>query len=297
MEAEIITPSLTIFNDDGSIDYEGNRRLIRHLIDNKVDGIVPLGSTGEFTSLSFKQKKEFIDFYLSETAGSVKLLPGTGCINYQETIELSNFALAKGAEGVLIIGQYYYAMTQADIFHYYDYLAKQIEGNIYLYNFPARTSTDFTPETVLRLLNSHRNIVGMKESVSTFTHTKDIMQLIKAEFPEFKMYSGFDNQFLDNIDYGGQGSIGGLSNILPGLWSKWVSAKKAGLYSEIIDIKEKILSLMKLYQIEYNCSGLFKELLKARGLNINTRTLFPFEHVKKESVEEGLKLISQVMGE
>ncbi|RAK06956.1 4-hydroxy-tetrahydrodipicolinate synthase [Halanaerobium saccharolyticum] len=297
MKAEIITPSLTIFNDDGSIDYGGNRKLIRHLIDNKVDGIVPLGSTGEFTSLSFKQKKDFIDFYLSEIDGSVKVLPGTGCINYQETIELSNFALAKGAEGVLIIGQYYYAMTQADIFHYYDYLAKQIEGNIYLYNFPARTGTDITPETVLRLLQNNKNIIGMKESVSTFTHTKDIMQLIKTEFPQFKMYSGFDNQFLDNIDYGGQGSIGGLSNILPGLWSKWANAKEDDLYNEVISIKEKILSLMKLYQIEYNCSGLFKELLKARGLDINTTTLFPFEDVKKESITEGLELISQVMDE
>ncbi len=297
MKAEIITPALTIFNGDGSIDYEGNRKLIRHLIDNKVDGIVPLGSTGEFTILSFQQKKDFLDFYLSEVGGSVKVLPGTGCIDYKETIELSNFALERGAEGVLIIGQYYYGMIQEDIFHYYDHLANEIEGNVYLYNFPARTSTDFTPETVLRLLQSHENIVGMKESVSAFTHTREIMQLIKEDFPDFKMYSGFDDQFLDNIDFGGYGSIGGLSNLVPQLWSKWVASKNSGDYEQTIEIKHKIHSLMRLYKIECNCSGLFKEILKARGLDINTTTLFPFEHVKKESIEEGLSLVSKVMNE
>ncbi len=297
MQAEILTPALTIFNDDGSIDYKGNQKLIRHLIDHKVNGIVPLGSTGEFTTLSFEEKKNFLDFYLSEAGGSVKVLPGTGCIDYKQTIELSNFALEKGAEGVLIIGQYYYGMTQKDIFHYYGYLAERIDGNIYLYNFPARTGTDFTPETILRLLQSHKNIVGMKESVSSFAHTRDIMQLIKEDFPDFKMYSGFDDQFLDNIDYGGQGSIGAISNILPGLWSKWVASKNSGDYEQIVVIKQKILSLMRLYEIECNCSGLFKEILKARGLEISTTTLFPFEHIEKESVEEALSIISKVMDE
>lgn len=294
MKAQILTPSLTIFNDDESIDYEGNRKLIRHLIDNGVDGIVPLGSTGEFTSLTFKQKRDFIDFYLSEVGGNVQVLPGTGCIDYRETIELSNFALNRGAEGVLIIGQYYYGMTQEDIFHYYDYLATNIDGDIYLYNFPDRTGTTFTPETVLRLLQSHKNIVGMKESVSSFDHTRDIMQLVREDFPNFKMYSGFDNQFLDNIDFGGRGGISAISNILPDLWSKWVTAKNNEDYETIIDIKKKIFSLMRLYKIECNCSGLFKELLKSRGLDINTTTLFPFEYVKKESIKEGLSIIERI---
>ena len=296
MKAEIITPMLTIFDDDGTIDYEGNKQLIKHLIDNGVDGIVPLGSTGEFTTLTLEQKKEFIGFCLSEVNGAVKVLPGTGCIDFKDTIELSNFALENGANGVLIIGQYYYGMTQEDIYHYYDYLAERINGNIYLYNFPARTSTDFEPETVLRLLRKHKNIVGMKESVSGFSHTRAIMTLIEKEFPEFKMYSGFDDQFLDNIDFGGCGSIGAISNILPELWRDWVRAKNTSNYEDITAIKRKIHSLMRLYQIECNCSGLFKHILKARGLDINTTTLFPFENVKKESIEEALALINEVMG-
>lgn len=297
MKAEIVTPVLTIFSEDGKIDYEGNLKMIHHLAENKIDGVVPLGSTGEFTSLSFEEKSKFLDFYISEVGDAMKVLPGTGCPNVEDTIALSKSVLKRGVEGVLIIGQYYYAMTQEEIYHYYSYLASRIEGNIYLYNFPARTGTDITPETVLRLLRNHKNIVGMKESVSSFSHTRQIMQMIQDEFPDFKMYSGFDDQFLDNVDYGGKGSIGAISNILPQFWSDWVAARNDGKEQEIRKKKKQILSLMKLYDLESNCSGLFKELLKARGLDISTATLFPFEKVSKDSIKEGLKLIHKVLEE
>lgn len=294
MKAKIVTPTLTIFNQEGAIDYEGNRTLIRHLVDHGVDGVVPLGSTGEFTILPFEEKKKFLEFYLKEINGAVKVLPGTGCINHEETVKLSNFALQNGADGVLVIGQYYYGISQEEIFHYYDFLASRIEGNVYLYNFPARTNSTFEPETVLRLLRKHKNIVGMKESVSSFTHTRDILDLIQDEFPDFQMYSGFDDQFLDNVDYGGQGSIGAISNLLPGLWSGWVKARNMENWEDIIKYKKKIHKLMRLYQLETNCSGLFKAVLKARGLDICTQSMFPFDQVRKESVSEALALIESV---
>lgn len=291
MKANIITPVLTIFNQDGSIDYKGNKRLIAYLLDNGVDGVVPLGSTGEFTILSFEERRRFLEFYLGEIGGAVKVLPGTGCVNRRETIELSNFALKKGAEAVLIIGEYYYAMSQEEIFGYYHELASEIEGNVYLYNFPARTGTDFTPETVLRLLRANKNIVGMKESVSSFGHSRDIMRLVQPEFPDFKLYSGFDDQFLDNVDYGGAGSIGAISNLLPGLWADWVQAKNSGDYERVMAGKQKIHKLMRLYQLESNCSTLFKEVLRARGMDIGTTSMFPFGQVKSESLREALDLI------
>lgn len=294
MKANIITPVLTIFNQDGSIDYNGNRTLIRHLLDNGVDGVVPLGSTGEFTILSYEERRRFLEFYFEEVSGAIKILPGTGCVNRRDTVELSNFALKKGAEAVLIIGEYYYGMSQEEIFHYYDSLASSIDGNVYLYNFPARTGTDFTPQTVLRLLRANKNIVGMKESVSAFSHTRDIMRVIQPEFPDFKMYSGFDDQFLDNVDYGGAGSIGAISNLLPGLWADWVRAKNGGDNELLAACKQKIHRLMRLYQLESNCSTLFKEVLKARGMDISTVSMFPFETVKGESIKEALDLIASV---
>ncbi len=292
---KIVTPVLTIFNDDDTIDYDGNGRLINHLLDNGIDGIVVLGSTGEFTAISFEDKKKLIKFSIDTVNKRGSVLVGTGCQKVSDTIELSNFAIENGAEGVLIIGEYYYAMSDEEIFHYYDYIAPKINGNVYLYNFPARTGTSFTPDIVLNLLRKHKNIVGMKESVGGFGHTRDIMSVIKKEFPKFKMYSGFDDQFLDNADYGGVGGIGAISNLFPQLWSSWVKARNENDTKSVLAIKVKIMRLMELYQIESNCSGLFKHILKDRGLDINTKTLFPFENVSEKSVSKALDLINSVL--
>lgn len=295
MSIKIMTPVLTIFDNDGAIDYEGNKLLIKHLLDNGIKAMVPLGSTGEFTGISYEDRKLFIDFYLDQTNGKAEIYPGTGCVTPEQTIELSNYALDRGAKGVLIIGQYYFGMTQDDIFHYYDYLATHIKGDVYLYNFPARTKTDFNADTIIKLLRKHKNIVGIKESVSGFAHTRDLMYQLKPEFSNFKVFSGFDDQFLDNVDYGGVGSIGALSNLFPELWSNWVEAKTNNDYDTVVRIKKQILSLMRLYQIECNCSGLFKHILNRRGLKINTTTLFPFEDVAQESIDEAMQLINDVL--
>ncbi len=294
-ELKIVTPLLTIFKDDCTIDIEGNKKLINNLIDNGVDGVVTLGSTGEFTLINFEEKKKLIKTTIETVNKRGVVFVGTSCQRIEETIELSNYSFEKGANGVLLICQYYYAMNDEEIFNYYDIIAPKINGDIYLYNFPDRTNTSFTPKLVLDLLRRHKNIVGMKESVQGFAHTRDIMREVKKEFPNFKMYSGFDDQFLDNIDYGGAGSIGALSNLFPKLWSSWIISKKENNIEEVLKIKLKIMDLMELYQIESNCQGLFKEILKERGLDINTKTLFPFEEVKKENIDKALELISKVL--
>ncbi len=293
--AKIVTPTLTIFNNDGTIDFDGNKKLVNHLLDNGIDGIVVLGSTGEFTSISFEDKKKLVKETIDEVDKRGIVLVGSTCLDVNETIALSNFSIENGADGVLVICQYYYGMSDEEIFHYYDFIAPKIKGDVYLYNFPDRTKTSFTPDLVLRLLKKHKNIVGMKESVAGFGHTRDIMRLVKKEFPNFKMYSGFDDQFLDNIDYGGVGSIGAISNLLPELWSSWVKAKNENNLEQIVVIKSKIMDLMKLYQLETNCSGLFKHILKARGLDINTTTLFPFESVSEKSIKDALELIDSII--
>lgn len=295
MNAEIITPTLTIFDEQGKIDYAGNEKLLTSLMESGIDGVVPLGSTGEFTSLSLTEKKEFIDFNIKLAGNKMKVLPGTGCIDFNETVELSNYALEKGAQRVLIIGQYYYGMSQGEIFHYYDTLAGAISGPLYLYNFPDRTGTDFEPQTVLALLRKHGNIVGMKESVGGFGHTRAIMDCIASEFPDFEMYSGFDDQFLDNVDYGGRGSIGALSNLFPGVWADLVKAKNLDDYQGILAGKSKIHRLMPLYQMQSNVFALFKNILKVRGMEISTTCLFPFEKVDEDILNEALALVESVV--
>jgi 4-hydroxy-tetrahydrodipicolinate synthase len=291
LKATIYTPTVTIFNDLGEFDFEGNRKVIEYLIEGGVDGLVPLGSTGEFTTLSLSEKKEFIKFYVETVNERVQVLPGTGCMDYDKTVELSNYALSLGVKGVLIIPPYYYALSQDEGFKYYDKIAENVNGDVYIYNFKARTGFDISPETVLKLAKKNKNIKGMKDSTADIAHTRNVLLKVLPERPDFEIYSGFDDQFIPNVIAGGRGCISAISNIYPKLWSEWVQAVNNNKFDTIQTIGNKIDKLMELYDVQSNFSLLFKKLMVEEGVEINTNTLFPFENIKNDNYEKALRIV------
>lgn len=293
MKCEILTPVLTVFDDSGKIDYDGNSKMIEFLIENNVDGIVPLGSTGEFPSISFEEKKDFLDFYIEKVNKRVKILAGTGCLNYEETVDLSNFAIEKGADGVLVMSPYYFGMSQEEGYRYFDRLAKDIKGDVYIYNFGARSGFDMSSDILVRLVQNNKNIVGMKDTTVSIEHTKECLEKVLKVNPEFKMYSGFDNQLLPNAISGGVGCISALSNIFPDIWSKWIKAVNEKNYEDIIVLSNKIQDLMKLYSYKSNFSVLFKHLMHERGVNINTTSLFPFDYISDEDINSARSIVKK----
>ena len=222
---KIIVPVVTIFDHSGKPDPEANKKVIDFLIQNGVDGILVLGSTGEFTELSLREKWDFLAFYADYVGGRTELYAGTGSVNYQQTLELSNGVYAMGYRAPLIIGPYYYGMDQEHIFTYYDTLAHNLKGNMYIYNYPARSGHSVAPETVRRLVDRNPNIVGLKDTVSSPSHTGDICLAMAGK--DFEVYSGFDDQYLYNLSVGGCGSIGGLANFVPDIWRDLIAATKA----------------------------------------------------------------------
>ena len=294
MRATIYTPTVTIFNDLGEFDFEGNRKVIEYLIEGGVDGLVPLGSTGEFTTLSLSEKKEFIKFYVETVNERVQVLPGTGCMDYDKTVELSNYALSLGVKGVLIIPPYYYALSQDEGFKYYDKIAENVNGDVYIYNFKARTGFDISPETVLKLAKKNKNIKGMKDSTADIAHTRKVLLKVLPERPDFEIYSGFDDQFIPNVIAGGRGCISAISNIYPELWSEWVQAVNNNKFDTIQAIGNKIDKLMGLYDIQSNFSLLFKKLMVEEGVEINTNTLFPFETIENDNYEKALMIVKEI---
>lgn len=102
---------------------------------------------------------------------------GTGSLNFEDTVALSNEVNEMGYEGAMVIGPCYYALDQEKIFVYYDTLAKSIKGNLYIYNFPARSGHSIAPETLKKLVENNTNIKGLKDSVSEPNHTNELMPL------------------------------------------------------------------------------------------------------------------------
>lgn len=168
--AKIIAPVVTIFNEEEKPDYAGNKKVIDFLIEGGLDGILVLGSAGEFPDLNEQERLDFFRFYAEYVNGRVELLAGTGCIRYADTLALSNAVYELGYTP-MVISPYYFEMDQEKLFVYYDRLAKDVKGDLYLYNFPPRTGHSIAPETIRRLIDANSNIIGLKDSVSTPGHT------------------------------------------------------------------------------------------------------------------------------
>lgn len=292
---KIITPVVTILDKNEKPDYEGNKKVIDFLINGGVDGILVLGSAGEFANLNIEEREEFLKFYAEYVNGRVELFAGSGCVSYTDTLKLSESALRMGYTP-MVIGPYYYGIDQEKLFIYYDRLAKEVGGNMYLYNYPARTGHSIAPETVRKLVENNKNIIGLKDSVSEPGHTN--MLLRATEGYDFTVYSGFDDQFLANVanEHGG-GAIGALSVIVPEIWSDLVRSTNDKDFQRTSVLFNLIQKLMPIYDMDTNCSLILKKLLAYRGVDIVTRAVFPFNQMSEEVFENAKKLLDRILFE
>ena len=261
--AKIIAPVVTIFNEEEKPDYAGNKKVIDFLIEGGLDGILVLGSAGEFPDLNEQERLDFFRFYAEYVNGRVELLAGTGCIRYADTLALSNAVYELGYTP-MVISPYYFEMDQEKLFVYYDRLAKDVKGDLYLYNFPPRTN----------------------------------MVCRAVEGKPFTVYSGFDDQFLSNIaNNGGGGCIGALSIIVPEIWSSLVKAANEKDFDCTFALYHLIQKLMPIYDMDTNCSLILKKLLVHRGLEISDRAVCPFNQMNAAIYQSAADLLDSVLAE
>lgn len=291
MKASYITPAITVMDSQGNLDLEGQGELYDHLIDGGIDGILILGSIGEFFALTLEQKKELVEFAVGHVNKRVKLIVGTASMVIQEIIDLSKYALEKGADAVMVIPPYYFWLKDAGVEAYYDKIADAINGDIYLYNFPDRTGYDISPEVVLKLCRKHSNIVGLKDTLSGVDHTREVIKLVKPEFPEFEIYSGFDDNFAHNVLAGGDGCIGGLSNVVPELFHDWVASARDEDMDKFAKIQQKVNRLMSIYAVGAPFVPFIKAGVSLRKKNISSYASFPLPVASEKDKE----IIAQIM--
>ena len=139
MNVQFLTPVVTIFQNDGvTIDWEANRRIHDFLIANGVDGLVLMGSTGEFFTMSLETQKAFVDFAAETLIGRTRVFIGASRMQLDETVELCNYAVSKGLEEVMIVSPYYFRLSDASIEEYYGQIASRTSAKIFLYNSYAK---------------------------------------------------------------------------------------------------------------------------------------------------------------
>lgn len=292
-KAEYLTPVITAFDKQGNIDDQANKAVYDYLIHSGMDGIVVMGSTGEFFAMTIEQRKHLIDLAVSHIRKRVTCYVGTGCMSVQETIDLSNYALQAGADAVMIIGPYYFSMGERQIESYYDQIVPYINGPIFIYNYPGGSGYDMTPAVTVTLLRKYQNIIGYKDTVDTFSHTRSIIEAVKNEFPDFIIYSGFDENMVHTMLSGGNGCIGGLSNIAPELCAAWVKAINNTDVTAIEQCQKKINALMPFYTIDEPFIPAMKKAMMLRGLDISEHCI-EFAPVTPEQIRQ-IKVILKTL--
>ena len=273
--ARYITPAVTPLTTNGQIDETSCLRLYNHLIEGGVDGILILGSIGEFFAFTMEEKKQLIRIAGKAVAGRVELIVGVTSMVFQEMVELSRFAYENGADSVMIIPPYYFHFNDAEVEAYYDALAAAIQGPFYLYNFPDRTGYEISPAVVARLAEKHPSIIGIKDTISGMDHTREILRNVKPIRPDFKVYSGFDDNFLHNVMAGGDGCIAGLSNLYPTLTAAWVKAVNDKNFEKAMACQKTIDQLMALYAVGKPFVPFIKAALFQKNIIASPQATFP----------------------
>ena len=297
MNASYITPAVTIFHPDGSINLEETGRVYEHLIQGQVDGILLLGSIGEFFAPTLEQKKELIRFALRKINHRVPVLVGTTSMVFDEIIQLSRFAGEEGADGVIILPPYYFPLSEASIEEYYGRIAQLLpEQSIYLYNFPDRTGYDVTPQVTLHLAEKYANIKGYKDTQAGMDHTRELIKRIKPVRPDFEIYSGFDENLTANVAAGGDGCIAGLSNLYPEICARAARMLREKNVDGIVTGQRLIQQLFALYAIGSNFIPVIKEGVCMCGVAGSSRCSFPLPDMtqaQKQALRELMQRVEQ----
>jgi 4-hydroxy-tetrahydrodipicolinate synthase len=293
-KSNFFTPVVTAFDANGNLDIQANKNIYDHLISGGVDGLVVMGSTGEFFTMTTKQKKELIDLATTYVNKRIKVYIGTSCMSVEDTVELSNYAIDAGADAVMIISPYYFILSDESVEFFYSQVADQIKGDILLYNFPARTGHDVTAQITLNLVRKHKNIIGFKDTVLEMGHTRKLITTVCEEFPNFIVLSGFDEFFSHNIMCGGSGCIGGLSNLYPEVFAAWVKAINEKDMDKVEKIQKKVDKMMDLYDVGTPFIPIMKKAMMLHGVQMMDYCTKPFLQANQTETLRIKKIMDEV---
>ena len=234
---------------NGKIDEVALARLVRLQIKGGVEGIVPVGTTGESPTLDYDEHIRVVELVVQAAAGKVKVLAGTGGNSTKEAVYLTKRAEAAGADGSLQVAPYYNKPSQEGVFQHFREVARATRLPIVLYSIPGRCGIEIGIETTRRLAGACPNIVGIKEAGG---NADRVSQLRAACGPRFAILSGDDSLTLPFMAVGAQGVISVASNVIPKQVSDMVRAFAKGDVKTAQRLHAKYYPVFKDLFIETN---------------------------------------------
>lgn len=234
---------------DGRVDYGRLAANVEFQISEGIDGVVPVGTTGESPTLSHDEHDKVIEAVVEVAAGRAPVIAGTGSNATDEAVRLTVHAKEVGADGSLQVNPYYNKPTQEGMYRHFMTIADAADMPMVLYNIPGRCGVALTAQTIARLAK-HPNIVAVKEATGSLDMASEVAQLCDPE--KFTILSGDDTLTLPLIAVGGKGVISVLSNLLPGRVKALADAALAGDFAKARKLHLELFPIFKAMFIETN---------------------------------------------
>jgi len=246
----VITALVTPLRGD-AVDEEALRRLVDEQIAGGVDGLVPVGTTGESPTLTNEEHLRVIQLVVEAAKKRVPVIAGTGSNSTRETIEMSIAAKKVGADGLLLVTPYYNRPGQEHLYRHFKAVVEAAPLPSVLYNVPGRTACDLLPETIARLAELPQ-VVGVKEATGSVLRASQILSTLARTGREVAVLSGDDATAFPLFAVGARGVISVVSNVAPKQMSAMWDAAAAGDWNKARELHYKLLPLGEGLFVEAN---------------------------------------------
>ena len=256
------TALITPMKDNGDIDFDGWRRLIQFQLENGIDGLVPIGTTGETPTLDEAEEERLLEIVMKEAGGRVPVIAGAGSNSTKHAVLYTKRAKDFGADAALVVTPYYNKPNDEGLLRHFEAVAA-VGIPVIVYNIASRTGRNI-PTPVMEQLAKMPNIAGVKEASGDINQMADVINTIKRpRNGAFTVLSGDDALTLPLLALGGDGVISVISNLVPARVAALVKAGLAGDFETARNIHYELLPLVKAAFIETNPVPIKRALLFA----------------------------------
>jgi len=287
-----IFPALvTPFARDSSFDEAAYRTLIQHVLPH-VDGLVPCGTTGEFSYLSVEERKRAIEVCLDAAGGAVPVLAGTGMSSTRETVALTRWARDAGARGALVVAPYYLKPSFNEVYDHYRVL-DELDFPIVLYNIPQCAGTHFRWWAAEGMLLDFDHVIGIKDSSGDMPFMEALFEKVGGEV---SIFVGHDEIVQAALAAGADGAILTSANLIPDIWQQVYRATQRGDLAAAQEWQQKVQKLVRIV-VRASSTQAVKEGLRMMGLEVgdSRHPVMPGGGFKREDYEE-LRLQLEALG-
>ena len=255
----IMTALVTPLKQDGTVDEAALKALIEYQIAHKVNSLLLLGGTGEYTSMTMEERFRAVDITIKAVNKRVPLIVGVLEPGVGECLKFCKYCRQAGADAMLVLTPYYIMGTQDALVEFYCTMDREVDMPILIYNIPYRTNVNVLPDTVVRLTREMKNLVGIKECAAM----SQAMELLVKVGDKINVLTGDEFSAVSLMAMGAKGAVMATANVVPDAWVKMYELVKAGEIKQAMDMSLDYFSLFKALFSENYISPLKYAMNKA----------------------------------